>query len=116
MEMNGQLHTPTTLPPSRKIPWYPLDRGLGGPKSWYGCGGQEKNFQPLPGLKPLIIQPTAQQYTTELSQLLIRGACRTTLLTYIKCCTDKLPGSVNCAQHPAMVYNSWFGLMKDDTL
>jgi len=32
MEVSGQLHTPTTLPPGKE-PWYPLDRRLGGPKA-----------------------------------------------------------------------------------
>jgi hypothetical protein len=26
-----------------KSPWYPLDRGLGGPQSLSGHGGEEKN-------------------------------------------------------------------------
>jgi hypothetical protein len=42
-----------------------MDRRLGGPQSQSGCGGKEKNSQPLPGLEPLIIQPAAQRYTTE---------------------------------------------------
>jgi hypothetical protein len=45
-------------------PWYPLDRRLCGPQSWSGHGGEEKNFQPLPGLEPPIIQIVAQSYTT----------------------------------------------------
>jgi hypothetical protein len=32
-----------------------------------GSGGEEKNFQPLPGLESQIIQPVAQRYTAELS-------------------------------------------------
>jgi hypothetical protein len=36
---------------------YPLDRRLGGLQNWSGCGGEEKNSQPLPGLEPPIIQP-----------------------------------------------------------
>jgi hypothetical protein len=43
-----------------------LDRRLGGPQSLSGHGGEEKIFQPLLGLEPLIIQPIAQHYTTEL--------------------------------------------------
>jgi hypothetical protein len=31
---------------------------------------KKKNFQPLPGLETPIIQPVAQSYITELSQLL----------------------------------------------
>jgi hypothetical protein len=42
-------------------PWYPLDRMLGGPQSQSGHGCEEKNFQPLPGLEPPIIQPEAQR-------------------------------------------------------
>jgi hypothetical protein len=33
------------------------------------AGGEEKNSQALPGLETPIIQPVAQRYTTELSQL-----------------------------------------------
>jgi hypothetical protein len=47
-----------------------LDRRLDGPQSWSGCGSEEKNSQSLPGLEPPIIQPLAQCYTTQLSQLL----------------------------------------------
>jgi hypothetical protein len=42
---------------------YPLGRRLGGPQSHFGCGGEEKNSQPLPGLKLPIIQSVAQPYT-----------------------------------------------------
>jgi hypothetical protein len=64
--------TPRLLYPQGKSPWQqPLDRRLGGPQSRSGRGGEEKNSQPLPGLKPLIIQPAAQRCTTELSRLVI---------------------------------------------
>jgi hypothetical protein len=43
-----------------------LDRRLGGPQSWSGCGGEEKSFQSLPKLQHPVIQPTAQCYTTVL--------------------------------------------------
>jgi hypothetical protein len=39
-----------------KIPWYLLDRRLGGPQSWSGCSGKEK--ESLPGIKP-VFQPIA---------------------------------------------------------
>jgi hypothetical protein len=51
MEVSGQLHIPAALSPG-KDPWYPLDRRVGGPQSLSGRGGEEKNFQPLPGLEP----------------------------------------------------------------
>jgi hypothetical protein len=35
-----------------KSPRNPLDRRLGGPRSRSGCGCEEKNSQPLPGIKP----------------------------------------------------------------
>jgi len=41
-----------------------LDRRLGGPQSWSGHDGEEKNFQPLPGLDPPIMKLIAQRYTT----------------------------------------------------
>jgi hypothetical protein len=44
--------TPGPLYPQRKSPGYPLDRRLGGPQSDSGRGGEEENFQPLPGLEP----------------------------------------------------------------
>jgi hypothetical protein len=40
------------LYPQGKMPWYPLDRRLGVPQSRSGRGGEEKNFQPLPGIEP----------------------------------------------------------------
>jgi hypothetical protein len=70
MEVSGQLHALAFLPQG-KSPWYPLDRRLDGPQSQSGCGGEEKNSQPLSGLKPLIIQLIAQHYTTELSHQLL---------------------------------------------
>jgi hypothetical protein len=61
MGMSGQLE---------KSHWYPLDRRLGESQSRSGHGGEDKIFQPLPGLEPPIIQPVVQSYTTELSRLL----------------------------------------------
>jgi hypothetical protein len=58
------------LYPLGKSPWCPFDRRLGEPKNWSGRCGEEKSFQPLPGLEPPIIKPVAQHYTTELSRLL----------------------------------------------
>jgi hypothetical protein len=40
------------LYPHGKSPWYPLDRRLGGPQSCSWHGGEEKNSQPPPGIKP----------------------------------------------------------------
>jgi len=48
--------------PQGKGPCYPLDRSLGGPQSWPGCGGEEKNSQSLPGPEPLIILPIKSQH------------------------------------------------------
>jgi hypothetical protein len=62
--------TPQPLYSQGKIPWYPVDRRLGGPQSRSRRGGEEKNSQPLPALEPPIIQPVAQSYNVELSRLL----------------------------------------------
>jgi hypothetical protein len=70
MEVSGQFHAPTALPHGRS-PRHSLDRRLYWPKSRSGRGGEENNSQPLPGLEPLIIQPVAQRYITELSRLLM---------------------------------------------
>jgi hypothetical protein len=42
---------PCHFTPGGKSPWNLLDRRLGGPQSWFGRGGAEKNPQPLPGLE-----------------------------------------------------------------
>jgi hypothetical protein len=64
MEFSGQLYAPAALPPTERAPG---TLRIGG---WLG-GGKEKNFQPPPGLEPLIIEPVGQTYNSELSQLLI---------------------------------------------
>jgi hypothetical protein len=61
--------TSRPLNPQEKSPCHPLDRTLGGYQSRSDSSGEEKNSQLLPGLEPPIIQPVAQRYTTELSQL-----------------------------------------------
>jgi hypothetical protein len=66
MEMSGQFHAPAAFSQGN-IPWYPLDRRLGGPQS---RSGEENNSHSLPGFERPIIQPIAQLYTTELSRLL----------------------------------------------
>jgi hypothetical protein len=68
MKVSGQLHAPAALPQGN-APWNLLHRRLGGPQSRSGRGGEEKSFQPLPGLESPIIQPAVQRYTIELSQL-----------------------------------------------
>jgi hypothetical protein len=37
--VSGQCHAPAALYPWGKDPWYPLDRRLDGPQSWYGRRG-----------------------------------------------------------------------------
>jgi len=43
----------------RRSPCYPLERRLGGPQSQSVGGGEEKTLQPLLGLEPASIQPSA---------------------------------------------------------
>jgi hypothetical protein len=62
--------TSRPLYPQGRSPSYPLGRRVGGPQSWSGRGGEEKDSQPLQGLEPPIIQPIAHRYTTELSRIL----------------------------------------------
>jgi hypothetical protein len=62
--------TTQPLHPQGKSTWYLLERRLGGPQSRSGHVGEEKNSQPLPGLKSPIIQPIVQRCITELFQLL----------------------------------------------
>jgi hypothetical protein len=65
MEVSGQLHAPTGLPPGKESLVPQLDRRLSGPQSRSGGGSEEKSYQPLPGIETHIIQPVAQRYTTE---------------------------------------------------
>jgi hypothetical protein len=60
MEVSGQLHVPADYGQG-KIPYYPLDRRLGGPQSRSGRGGEDKSSQPPPAIDPRtpIIQPVA---------------------------------------------------------
>jgi hypothetical protein len=37
-----------------------------------GRGSEEKNYQPLLGFEPPIIQPVVQRYTTELSSYYVK--------------------------------------------
>jgi hypothetical protein len=53
---------PGRFTPQGKSLWYPFDRRLGGPQSQSGHGSEEKNFQPLPGLEPLIIQSEVRRH------------------------------------------------------
>jgi hypothetical protein len=69
MELCSQIHAPAASSHCERAPGTPLGRRLGGPQSRSGRGGVEKNFQPLPGLEPPIIQHVVQRYTTELSRL-----------------------------------------------
>jgi hypothetical protein len=56
--------TPRLIYLQGKSPWYLLDRRLGRPQSQSRRSGEEKNYQPLPGLEPPIIQPVAQRSFT----------------------------------------------------
>jgi hypothetical protein len=47
--------TPRPFYPQGKSHCYPLDRGLGGPQSRSGRGGEEKNSQPPPGIESDIL-------------------------------------------------------------
>jgi hypothetical protein len=47
---SASQHQP--LYPQGKSPWYPLDTRLGGPQSYSGRGGEEKNSQPPPEIEP----------------------------------------------------------------
>jgi len=58
---------PSLIYPQGKGLWYSADRRLGGPQSWSGHGGEEKNSQPLPGLKPLIIQQAFPKFNMHFS-------------------------------------------------
>lgn len=59
MEVNCSAAWLADLHPG-KVPWYPLNKRLGGPQSQPGCLGEEKNLLPLLEIKPLFISNTVQ--------------------------------------------------------
>ena len=58
MEVSGQLHAPISSFPGEE-PRHPCTKRLSGPQSQPGNFGQ-KDFLPLPGIKPFIVQPIAK--------------------------------------------------------
>jgi hypothetical protein len=77
-EDEWSVSCPSYFTPRERAPHTHWIGGWVGPQSQPGCSGEEKNSQSLPGLKPLIIQPIAQLYTTELSWLLYTEKKRVT--------------------------------------
>jgi hypothetical protein len=68
MEASGQFHAPAALF-TGKDSLVPIRQASGWAPGRSELGGDEKNSHTLPGPEPLIIQPVAQRYTTELSRL-----------------------------------------------
>jgi len=62
--------TPPSLYPQWKSPYHPLDRNLSAPQNRSGCGGEGKNFLPLPGLDPPIIQWIIKHELTESTRVI----------------------------------------------
>jgi hypothetical protein len=50
--------TPRPLYSRGKSPWYPLNRRLGGPQSWAGCGGEE-TFSARAGNRTPVVRHVA---------------------------------------------------------
>jgi hypothetical protein len=78
------IFTPRPLYSQGKSLWYPLVRRLGGQQIRSGHRGEERNSQPLSGLKLLIIPSIVQHYTAELSRLL--NKTNIVLISYFKEC------------------------------
>jgi len=62
MEESGQFHAPVALYPGKE-PRYPLNLRLGGVQNRFGHGAEEKNSQPLPGIKHQSSSPQSSHYT-----------------------------------------------------
>jgi hypothetical protein len=60
---------PWIIYPPGKCHWYPVDRKLGGPQSWYGSRRVEKNSLPMLGIKPRQPSPLTFATLMELSWL-----------------------------------------------
>jgi len=54
MEVSGQVHATSALPPGKNLQ-YPLDRKLGGPHSRSGRGGEEKKVSAPDGNRALVV-------------------------------------------------------------
>jgi hypothetical protein len=70
MGVSGQLHSPAALSPTERAPGTLWIWGWVGPREGLDAVVKKKS-PPLPGLGPLITQPIAQRYTTELSRLIL---------------------------------------------
>jgi hypothetical protein len=58
MEVGGQLHAPSALPP-KKEPRCPLERRFYGPQSRSGLYGEKTNLVSLPGIEPWFLSHSA---------------------------------------------------------
>jgi hypothetical protein len=58
-------YTNQPLYPQGKSPVYPLNRGLGGPQSWFG-GCRKEEVLTQSGLELLVIQPVPEAILTAL--------------------------------------------------
>jgi hypothetical protein len=61
--------SPGRFNPKETVPATHWIGGWVSPRAGLDAMVKRKNSQPLPGLEPLIIQPVAQRYTTELFRL-----------------------------------------------
>jgi hypothetical protein len=61
MNMNGQYHTLSFQPWGSSI-WYPPDKSIAGPQSWWEEGGKEKNISVRNSNPILIIQSSTPQH------------------------------------------------------
>jgi hypothetical protein len=69
MEVSGQPHTLAALPPKERIPSMHWIEGWVGPRAGLDTMVKRKIPSHCWDSYPPIIQPIAQRYTTELSQL-----------------------------------------------
>jgi hypothetical protein len=83
--------TPRPLYLQGKSPLYPLDRRLDGPPSRSGCGGEEKNSQPPPGMEPYNSDLPAR--SPALYQLSYHGS------TYVRICSHFTPTRARARTH-----------------
>jgi hypothetical protein len=70
MQLCSQFHASAALSMGKYSPVAILDRKLGGVKSHSGRGGEEKNSQPLPRIRPWSYSDTLVTILTELLRLL----------------------------------------------
>jgi hypothetical protein len=90
MDVSGQLHASAALLPEKE-PRYQLDKRLGGLQSRSGHSGEEKNYQPPPGIEPY--NPDRPVRSLQVHQIYLKQ-CPSNIITTVYGLTQVIPKPV----------------------